>query len=59
MEAADTAGDLDEVNRLEAWLWLDGPAGPEGRVSGPVREALPGHERDRPAGGGRVPRGRR
>ena len=38
MEAADTAGDLDEVNRLEAWLWLDGPAGPEGRVSGPVRE---------------------
>ena len=38
MEAADAAGDLDEVNRLEAWLWLDGPAGPEGRVSGPVRE---------------------
>lgn len=38
VDAADTAGDLDEVNRLEAWLWLDGPAGPEGRVSGPARE---------------------
>ena len=40
MEAADAAGDLDEVNRLEAWLWLDGPAGPEGRVGGPARELL-------------------
>jgi pimeloyl-ACP methyl ester carboxylesterase len=36
--AANAAGDLDEVNRLEAWLWLDGPAGPEGRVGGPARE---------------------
>jgi pimeloyl-ACP methyl ester carboxylesterase len=31
------AKDLDEVNRLETWLWLDGPAGPEGRVGGPAR----------------------
>jgi pimeloyl-ACP methyl ester carboxylesterase len=38
IEAADAAGDLAEVNRLEAWLWLDGPAGPEGRVSGAPRE---------------------
>jgi pimeloyl-ACP methyl ester carboxylesterase len=40
IDAADAAGDLDEVNRLEARLWLDGPAGPEGRVSGPVRDLL-------------------
>ena len=38
IDAAIEAGDLDEANRLEAWLWLDGPDGPEGRVSGPVRE---------------------
>lgn len=28
---------LDEVNRLETWLWLDGPSRPEGRVSGAAR----------------------
>ena len=38
IEAAVESGDLDEANRLEARLWLDGPAGPEGRVGGPVRE---------------------
>jgi pimeloyl-ACP methyl ester carboxylesterase len=38
IEAADAAGDLAEVNRLEAWMWLDGPAGPEGRVSGAPRD---------------------
>ena len=38
IEQATDAGDLAEANRLEAWLWLDGPAGPDGRVSGPVRE---------------------
>lgn len=38
LEAAYEAGDLDEVNRLEAWIWLDGPAGPEGRVAGASRE---------------------
>jgi pimeloyl-ACP methyl ester carboxylesterase len=38
IEAADAAGDLDEVNRLEAWMWLDGPAAEEGRVGGAARE---------------------
>ena len=38
IDAADAAGDLAEVNRLEAWLWLDGPASPEGRVSGAPRD---------------------
>jgi pimeloyl-ACP methyl ester carboxylesterase len=38
IEAADAAGDLDEVGRLDAWLWLDGPAAQEGRVAGPARE---------------------
>ncbi len=28
---------LEEINRLETWLWLDGPGQPEGRVGGPVR----------------------
>lgn len=37
IDAADDAGDLDEVNRLEALAWLDGPAGPEGRVAPNVR----------------------
>ena len=32
------AGDAEEVNRLETWLWLDGPAGPEGRVGGASRK---------------------
>lgn len=36
--AADRAGDLEEVNRLEAWFWLDGPVAREGRVSGPLRD---------------------
>ena len=30
-------GDIDEANRYEVWLWLEGPRGPEGRVSGPAR----------------------
>jgi len=38
LEAAEEKGDLDEMNRLEAHLWLDGPTATEGRVSGPVRE---------------------
>ena len=38
LEAAEAAGDLDEVNRLEAWLWLDGPSAPEGRVGGAARQ---------------------
>jgi pimeloyl-ACP methyl ester carboxylesterase len=37
LDAAVAAGDLEEVNRLETWLWLDGPSQPEGRVSGEAR----------------------
>ena len=35
---AAEAGDLDEANRVEAWLWLDGATAPEGRVQGEARE---------------------
>jgi pimeloyl-ACP methyl ester carboxylesterase len=38
IEAADEHGDTEAVNRLEAWLWLDGPSAAEGRVRGPARE---------------------
>jgi pimeloyl-ACP methyl ester carboxylesterase len=38
IDAAWTAGEVEACNRLEVRLWLDGPAGPEGRVSGPARE---------------------
>lgn len=34
----ESAGDLAEMNRLEAWMWLDGPSSPEGRVSGAARD---------------------
>ncbi|HET9093006.1 MAG TPA: alpha/beta hydrolase [Acidimicrobiales bacterium] len=37
LDEAAAAGDLDEVNRLETWLWLDGPRQPEGRVGGESR----------------------
>jgi pimeloyl-ACP methyl ester carboxylesterase len=37
IDAAYEAGRLDELNRLEVELWLDGPAGPEGRVGDPAR----------------------
>jgi pimeloyl-ACP methyl ester carboxylesterase len=37
-ERAEEARDLDEVNRLEALVWLDGPRAGEGRVTGGVRE---------------------
>lgn len=30
-------GYLEEVNRLETWLWLDGPSEPEDRVGGEAR----------------------
>ena len=36
LERADT--DQEEQIRLETWLWLDGPTGPEGRVDGAPRE---------------------
>ena len=38
IEAAEAAGDVAEVGRLEAWMWLDGPEAEEGRVGGPARE---------------------
>jgi pimeloyl-ACP methyl ester carboxylesterase len=38
IDTAWTAGEQELCNRLEVHLWLDGPAGPEGRVSGPARE---------------------
>lgn len=38
LEAAEEAEDVDETNRLEAWLWLDGAPAPEGRVGGADRE---------------------
>jgi pimeloyl-ACP methyl ester carboxylesterase len=37
-DAAEEAGDHAELNRLEAWIWLDGPMVPEGRVRGEPRE---------------------
>jgi pimeloyl-ACP methyl ester carboxylesterase len=40
LDQAMEAGDLDELNRLETWLWLDGPAQPEGRVGDPARSLL-------------------
>ena len=38
IESAENASDIDEVNRLEAWMWLDGPTADEGRVVGAVRD---------------------
>ena len=38
IESALAAGEIDEVNRLEAWMWLDGPTADEGRVGGRTRE---------------------
>jgi pimeloyl-ACP methyl ester carboxylesterase len=38
IDAAWGAGEQELCNRLEVRLWLDGPAGPEGRVGGPARE---------------------
>ncbi len=37
IELAEASGDLDATNRLEVRLWLDGPAGPDGRVIGDAR----------------------
>lgn len=38
IDIAEAASDLEQMNRLEAHLWLDGPLAPEGRVTGAVRE---------------------
>ncbi|WP_424952871.1 alpha/beta fold hydrolase [Deinococcus sp.] len=37
IEQAEEAEDLDQVNALEALLWLDGPVSSAGRVGGDVR----------------------
>ncbi len=37
LEDAASRNDGDEINRLETWLWLDGPSQPEGRVGGETR----------------------
>jgi pimeloyl-ACP methyl ester carboxylesterase len=38
LDAAYETGDVAALGRLHAWLWLDGPGGPEGRVGGRARE---------------------
>ena len=38
LDKAYAARDAGEINRLETWLWLDGPGQPEGRVGGTARE---------------------
>ncbi|RTL18029.1 MAG: alpha/beta hydrolase [Burkholderiales bacterium] len=38
IDVAGAAGDRAGVNRLQAWLWLDGPGQPEGRVGGAACE---------------------
>jgi pimeloyl-ACP methyl ester carboxylesterase len=37
IDRAWTDGDKNEVVRLESWMWLDGPTGSEGRVTGAPR----------------------
>ena len=56
-EKAEESEDFEVLNRLEAWLWLDGPTAPEGRVSGDAARPLPRDERPRAAGRppGRLP----
>jgi pimeloyl-ACP methyl ester carboxylesterase len=58
LDAAYEADDAAMINRLETWLWLDGPAQPEGRVSGPARDlaldmnaTVIGHGEDEETGG--------
>lgn len=38
IEQAEEEEDIDRINALEAWFWLDGPSSREGRVNGPARE---------------------
>lgn len=37
-DVAETDGDQQELLRLDAWMWLDGPGAEEGRVGGHARE---------------------
>lgn len=38
MEDAEEEGDLEQLNSVEAHMWLDGPLSEEGRVAGPARK---------------------
>jgi pimeloyl-ACP methyl ester carboxylesterase len=38
IDEAEADHDLDRINALEAWLWLDGPTSREGRVEGEARD---------------------
>lgn len=38
IEQAEEDEDIERINALEAWFWLDGPASREGRVDGEARE---------------------
>lgn len=38
MEEAEEDEDLERLNLLEAWMWLDGPGSEEGRVGGALRD---------------------
>jgi pimeloyl-ACP methyl ester carboxylesterase len=38
LEEAEESHDIERVNVIEARIWLDGPLGQEGRVTGAVRE---------------------
>ena len=40
VEAAEKAGDLDDLNRAEVRLWVDGPRRPEGAAPPGVRELV-------------------
>jgi pimeloyl-ACP methyl ester carboxylesterase len=67
-EAAERSGDDERVNEVEVRYWLDGPAQPEGRVTGTARELMldmnrravdapdPGQDADRPGAWDRLER---
>jgi len=38
LDEAYATRDAEQINRLETWIWLDGPAQPEGRVGGAARK---------------------
>jgi pimeloyl-ACP methyl ester carboxylesterase len=61
IDRAVADGDSDEVVRLDVWMWLDGPTGAEGRVTGAARRLaedmgrqIHSHHADESAGGSGV-----
>jgi pimeloyl-ACP methyl ester carboxylesterase len=38
LEQTYASRDAEQINRVETWLWLDGPGQPEGRVAGAARQ---------------------